>query len=500
MTTIRTVGLLGGGVIGAGWAARLLLNGIDVVVAETAEEAEAAIDAVLDNARRAYRHLTLCPPGPEGRLTVVGAIEAAAEAADFIQESLPENQDLKTDLLGRASRAARPDVVIASSTSGLRPTVLQAEITEPDRFVVGHPFNPVYLMPLVEVCAGAETDPAVPARAAAFYRSIGMHPLMLKTEIDGFIADRLMEALWREALHLINDDVATAAEIDDAIRFGPGLRWAFMGTFLTYRLAGGGAGMRHFLAQFGPALKLPWSKLEAPELTDDLIERLADQSDAQADGQSIRSLERLRDDCLVAVMQGLKRHAFGAGSTLKHYEEILYERAHQTVMVADTAIDVPLVLHRGRVAAEWVDYNGHMTESRYLQIFGDGTDALLRFVGIDSAYHAAGGSYYTVETHIMNLAEVAAGAPFEVRSRILAVDDKRLHVFHALHHGDDGTALATAEHMLVHVDTDKGRAAPARADVRDRLAAIVAAQAGLGVPESAGRRIAMPGAEGKAAP
>jgi len=492
MTDIRTVGLLGGGVIGAGWAARLLLNGIDVVVADAADGTEAAIADVMDNARRAYRNLTLCPPGAEGRLTIVTTLEAAAEAADFIQENLPEDLVLKTALLGRASRAARPDVIIASSTSGLRPTALQADIAEPGRFVVGHPFNPVYLMPLVEICAGTETDPAVPDQAAAFYRSIGLHPLMLKAEIDGFIADRLMEALWREALHLINDDVATAADIDDAIRFGPGLRWAFMGTFLTYRLAGGTAGMRHFLAQFGPALKLPWSKLEAPELTDDLIERLASQSDDQADGQSIRALERLRDDCLVAVMQGLKRHDFGAGRALKHYEEILYERAHQTVMTPGDKIDAPLVLHRGRVAAEWVDYNGHMTESRYLQVFGDSTDALLRFAGIDSAYHAAGGSYYTVETHIMNLAEVSAGAPIEVRTHVLGVDDKRLHVLHALHHGSAGTALATAEQMLVHVDTAEGRAAPARPDIRDRLVAIADAQAVLDVPDSVGRRIAMP--------
>jgi carnitine 3-dehydrogenase len=494
MTEVRTVGLLGGGVIGAGWAARLLLNNIDVVVADNAAGTEAAIAEVMDNARRAYRNLTLCPPGAEGSLTIVQSVEAAAEAADFVQENLPEDQALKTALLGRASRAARPDVVIASSTSGLRPTALQADIAKPGRFVVGHPFNPVYLMPLVEICGGAGTSPDVPGRAADFYRSIGLHPLMLKTEIDGFIADRLMEALWREALHLINDDVATAAEIDDAIRFGPGLRWAFMGTFLTYRLAGGAAGMRHFLAQFGPALKLPWSKLEAPELTDDLIERLAGQSDDQAGGQSIRSLERLRDDCLVAVMQGLKRHDFGAGRALKQYEEILYERAHQTVMVQGDRIDAPLVLHQSRVAAEWVDYNGHMTESRYLQVFGDGTDALLRFVGIDSAYHAAGGSYYTVETHIMNLAEVSAGAPIEVRSQVLGVDDKRLHVLHALHHGNEGTQLATAEQMLVHVDTALGRAAPAELEVRDRLVAIAEAHSVLDIPDSVGRRITMPSA------
>ena len=154
--------------------------------------------------------------------------------------------------------------MIASSTSGLLPTRLQAGMAHPERFVVGHPFNPVYLLPLVEICGGERTAQTTKDGGAALYREIGMRPLHVRKEIDGFIADRLLEALWREALWLVNDGVATTEEIDDAVRFGAGLRWCFMGTFLIYRLAGGEAGMRHFLAQFGPALKLPWTKLEAP--------------------------------------------------------------------------------------------------------------------------------------------------------------------------------------------------------------------------------------------
>jgi carnitine 3-dehydrogenase len=199
-------------------------------------------------------------------------------------------------------------------------------MTNPDRFVVGHPFNPVYLLPLVEICGGSLTSDETKARAADFYRSLGMHPLVLQKEIDGFVADRLLEALWREALHLVNDGIATTDQIDQAIAYGPGLRWSFMGTFLSYRLAGGEAGMRHFMAQFGPTLKLPWTRLEAPELTDELIETIVAQSDAQAEGRSIRELERLRDDCLVAVLQALCTQDYAAGAVLNVHEETILAR------------------------------------------------------------------------------------------------------------------------------------------------------------------------------
>jgi carnitine 3-dehydrogenase len=186
----------------------------------------------------------------------------------------------------------------------------------PERLVVGHPFNPVYLLPLVEVVGGRLTSAETRARAVRVYRALGMHPLEVRTEIDGFVADRLLEALWREALHLVNDDVATVDEIDRAVCMGPGLRWAFMGSFLTYRLGGGEAGMRHFMAQFGPALKLPWTRLEAPELTEGLIDKVAEQSDAQAAGRTTAELERLRDDCLVDIMRALERYQVGAGAVL----------------------------------------------------------------------------------------------------------------------------------------------------------------------------------------
>jgi carnitine 3-dehydrogenase len=319
MTEIRKVALIGAGVIGAGWAARLVLNGIDVALHDPDPEAERKVGEVLSNAERAWRRLLPDLPERRGRITFGRGLEEAVADADFIQENAPEREDLKRALLARASRACREDVVIASSTSGLLPSRLQAEMRGPERLVVGHPFNPVYLLPLVEICGGERTAEQTKACAAVFYRRLGMHPLILRREVDGFIADRLLEALWREALHLVNDGIATADEIDQAIAYGPGLRWSFMGTFLLYRLAGGEAGMRHFMAQFGPALKLPWTRLEAPELTEGLIERIVAQSDEQAQGSSIRELERRRDDCLVAVLRALRAQNYAAGAVLEAY-------------------------------------------------------------------------------------------------------------------------------------------------------------------------------------
>lgn len=318
---IRRVALLGAGVIGAGWAARLVESGIDVVVADPDPEVRRKTEVVLGNAERALRTLFPEPPARRGTIDYAESVEAAVDGADFVQESAPEREDLKRALLARADAVAPADVILATSTSGLLPSRLQADCRHPGRVAVGHPFNPVYLLPLVEVCGGAATAPETVEAASAFYASIGMHPLHVRTEIDGFIADRLLEALWREALHLVNDGVATTDEIDRAISHGAGLRWAFMGTFGIYRLAGGEAGMRHFMAQFGPALKLPWTKLEAPELTDELIDRVSEQAEAQAAGRSVRDMERSRDDALVAILEALETQGMGAGRDLARWRE-----------------------------------------------------------------------------------------------------------------------------------------------------------------------------------
>lgn len=322
----QNIGLVGGGVIGAGWAARFLLEGHDVALYDPDPELARKLGLVLDAARKARAALLPGDATPEGALTFAASVEDAVRDADFVQESLPEREDLKQTMLARVDAATKAETIVASSTSGLLPTRLQSRMQRPARFVVGHPFNPVYLLPLVEICGGAQTSEPTKQAAAALYESVGMKPLHVRKEIDGFIADRLLEAVWREALWLVNDGVATTQEIDDAIRYGAGLRWSFMGTFLIYRMAGGEAGMRHFLEQFGPTLKLPWTKLEAPELTDALIDRVAEQSDAQAGAASIRELEARRDACLVAVLDALRGQDFGAGATLAAHQRRLAMR------------------------------------------------------------------------------------------------------------------------------------------------------------------------------
>ncbi len=484
MSAPETIGLVGGGVIGAGWAARFLLNGHDVALYDPDPEIARKLGEVTANARRAQSKLMPGVTVPEGRLRVAGSVADAVGGADFIVESLPEIECLKVRILAEIDRAARPEAVIASSTSGLLPTRLAAGMERPERFVVGHPFNPVYLLPLVEVCGGVRTAPDAQDSAAALYRRIGMRVLLVRKEVDGFIADRLLEALWREALWLVNDGIATTEEIDDAVRYGAGLRWSFMGTFLIYRLAGGEAGMRHFLAQFGPALKLPWTHLEAPELTDALVDLVAAQSDDQAAGIAIRDLERKRDDCLVAVLGALRSQDYAAGSVVEAHERALLDRG-LTPESDDGA--APLTTWRGRVLPDWIDYNGHMTEHRFLQCFGEATDALLRRIGVDGGYLARHRSFYTAETHLMHLGQGTPDEALAVDTQLLGADPKRLHIFHRLTRAADGAVLASAEHMLLHVDTEAGRSIAAEGAVLHAMIHLAEVHAALPRPPTAGR-------------
>jgi carnitine 3-dehydrogenase len=302
---IKTFAAIGAGVIGSGWVARALAHGLDVVAWDPAPGAEKQLRDNVANAWPALERVGLAPGASQDRLRFVSTIEECVAQADFIQESAPEREELKLALHEQISRAAKPDAIIGSSTSGLLPSDFYARAVHPERCVVGHPFNPVYLLPLVEVLGGERTAPAAIEAAIRIYRSLGMRPLWVRKEVPGFIADRLLEALWREALHLVNEGVATTGEIDDAIRFGAGIRWSFMGTFLTYTLAGGDAGMRHFMQQFGPALELPWTKLVAPKLTDELIDRVVDGTAEQVGPRSIKTLERYRDDCITSVLAAI---------------------------------------------------------------------------------------------------------------------------------------------------------------------------------------------------
>jgi carnitine 3-dehydrogenase len=301
-TPVRRLALIGTGVIGSGWAARALARGLDVRAWDPAPGAEARLRAAVANAWVALKRVGLAKGASRRRLTFAQDLASAVAGADFVQESGPEDEPLKRSLLAEIDRAASPKVVIASSSSGLMPSRLQADCEHPERVLIGHPFNPVYLLPLVEVVGGRQTTAESTRKASAFYRRLGMRPLHVRTEIEGYLADRLQEALWREALHMVADGVATTEEIDDAIVYGPGLRWAFMGTFLTFHMAGGDGGMRHFLEQFAPALLLPWTKLKAPALTPELARRMIDGTRSQADGRSMKELVRWRDDRLIKVM------------------------------------------------------------------------------------------------------------------------------------------------------------------------------------------------------
>ncbi len=330
MTTITKAACIGGGVIGAGWVARLALNGIDVAVFDPDPQAARKVGEVMEGARRAYRRMAPDGLPQEGRVTYAATIAEAVAGTQLIQESVPERLEVKHKVLAEIDAHAPAAAIVGSSTSGIKPSDMQTAMQHPERLVVAHPFNPVYLLPLVEIVGGATTSREAVEKARGLYATIGMKPVVIRKEIEAFVGDRLLEAVWREALWLIKDDVTTVEELDDIMRYSFGLRWAQMGLFQTYRIAGGEAGMRHFMAQFGPCLSWPWTKLmDVPELTDELVDKIADQSDAQAAGLSIRELERIRDDNLVAMMEALSKEndgkGWGAGALYKDYVQRLTE-------------------------------------------------------------------------------------------------------------------------------------------------------------------------------
>ena len=324
MAQINRATVIGGGVIGAGWVARLAVNGVDVAVYDPDEAAPQKVAVVMENAVKATDELIDEPRPASGMVNFCKTIEQAVDGSDLIVEAVPERLDVKRAVYEKIEEHASPGVLVASSTSGLLPSDLQENMTHPERLLVAHPFNPVYLIPLVELVGGNRTATGNLAKAAEVFNGLGMKPLHVRREIDAFIADRLLEAVWREALWLVADDIATTTEIDDAIKYGFGLRWAQMGLFETYRIAGGSKGMRHFMAQFGPCLQWPWSRLvDVPELTDELVEKIASQSDQQSGEYSIARLEQIRDKNLVAILKALKSNNWAAGKTVSAHESRL---------------------------------------------------------------------------------------------------------------------------------------------------------------------------------
>ena len=479
----KKAAIIGGGVIGGGWAARFLLNGWNVSVFDPDPQAERKIGEVLANARASLPALSDVPMPAEGQLTFAETVTEAVEGADYIQESVSERLDLKHRVFAQIQQSC-PDTLIGSSTSGFKPSQLQENAANPATIFVAHPFNPVYLLPLAEVVPSARSDPQAIEHAKEILRSIGMFPLHVRKEIDAHIADRFLEAVWREALWLVKDGVATTEEIDEAIRMGFGLRWGQMGLFETYRVAGGEAGMKHFMAQFGPCLAWPWTRLmDVPEFNDELVDLIAGQSDAQSGHHSIRELERIRDSNLIGFLRALKDRDWGAGKVLKDHDNRL------RVAVPDPVSPPtgPLVLAHMQVLPGWIDYNGHMTESRYLFAGSETCDAFLRLIGADLAYVKGGHSYYTAESHIMHLGEAKLGDHLTGTLQILASDDKRIHLFIHIRNGTEG--IATVEQILLHVEIKAGKTVAAPEAILARLRPLTAAHASLPRPASAGRHV-----------
>ena len=476
--------IIGGGVIGGGWAARFLLNGWDVDVFDPDPEAERKISAVLDNARASLPALYDVALPTEGTLRFVPTIAEAVRDALWIQESVPERLDAKHSVYKEIQAHADVDALVGSSTSGFKPSELQQGAVRPEQIFVAHPFNPVYLLPLIELVPSPETAPDVIDRARDTLTAIGMKPLIIRKEIDAHVADRFLEAVWREALWLVKDGIATTEEIDDAIRYGFGLRWGQMGLFETYRIAGGEAGMKHFLAQFGPCLEWPWTKLmDVPEYNDELVDLVAGQSDAQSGHMSIRALERLRDQNLVGMIRALKKTGSAAGGTVT---------AHEKTLVKEEVADLPVTVDR-IVPPTWTDYNGHMNETHYLEVGAQATDRFMELIGADADYIAGGLSYFTVETHIRHLDEVKAGERMKVETQVIAGKGKKLHLFHSLYGGDDARLAATVETFLLHVDLSTRASAPPTAEVEAKLVAFAEAHAALPAPDGLGRAIGQRG-------
>ncbi|MGW0756580.1 3-hydroxyacyl-CoA dehydrogenase NAD-binding domain-containing protein [Streptomyces sp. NPDC002814] len=304
---VRRVACVGAGVIGGGWVAHFLARGYDVTAWDPAPDAEARLRRLVEAAWPALEQLGLAPGACADRLTVTDSLEEAVAEAQFVQESAPEKLGLKRELLAKLDAATPSGVVIASSTSGYPMTDMQTGAVTPGRLVVGHPFNPPYLIPLVEVVGGGRTHAEAVRWAARFYEVAGKSVITMDREVPGFIANRLQEALWREALHMVANGEATVREIDLSITEGPGLRWAVMGPMLTFALAGGEGGMAHMLDHFGPSLKSPWTRLEAPELDTALYDTVVAGCDDAADGRTIADLVAERDRGVIDVLRATGR-------------------------------------------------------------------------------------------------------------------------------------------------------------------------------------------------
>jgi len=305
---LKKIAIIGAGVIGTGWVIRLLAHNKNVIVYDKNPKLKKKIILEIKNAWPFIKKLFNTNKLALKNFKYVSNIEDALIDADLIQECAPENYNLKIKLMKIIGKISKPDAVISSSSSGLLPSKIYSKCKNPSRTIVAHPFNPVYMLPGVEIVPGKKTSFKTLKKAKRFYESISMNPIMLKKELPGFLSDRLQEALWREALHIVNEGYASTEDLDRAIEDGPGMRWSLMGTFLTFHLAGGNAGMKHMLEQFGPALKLPWTKLKAPKLSKKLSNRVILGTRLQAKGKSVASIAKIRDEYLLNLLKMRKKY------------------------------------------------------------------------------------------------------------------------------------------------------------------------------------------------
>jgi carnitine 3-dehydrogenase len=305
INAIKTVGILGTGVIGGGWALHFLRKGFDVVAFDPAPDAQDRLRRMVERNWPTLERLGLSEGASKRRLRFADSLEAMTGQVQFIQESAPENLEAKQDLYKTLGEITSPDTILCSSTSGFAMSDIQKKCSAPQRTVVGHPFNPPYLVPFMEVVGGRGSDPEIVDKTAEFFEASGKKVIRMQRELPGFIANRLQEALWREALHMVAEGEATVEEIDASIAYGPGLRWAIMGPCLTFHMAGGEGGMGHMLDHFGPALEEPWTRLKAPELTSALRDRMVEGCEKAARGRSTDDLIRERDECLIRIMNVL---------------------------------------------------------------------------------------------------------------------------------------------------------------------------------------------------
>ncbi len=305
---IKKIAVIGTGVIGSGWIIRFLAHDKKIIAYDKDIRSKKKIILEIKRTWPYVKKLFNKKKLKLKNFRFVNSLKEAIKDADFIQECAPENYKLKTKLMEIIGKYSKSNAIISSSSSGLLPSRIYSKCKNPSRTIIAHPFNPVYIIPGVELVPGKKTKKNILNKANKFYKSISMNPIMVKKELPGYLSDRLQEALWREALHIVNEGYATTKELDRAIEDGPGLRWSLMGTFLTFHLAGGKAGMKHMLEQFGPALKLPWTKLKAPKLSKKLSSRVIIGTRNQAKGKSVEKLSKIRDEYLVKLQKLRKKY------------------------------------------------------------------------------------------------------------------------------------------------------------------------------------------------